>query len=520
MDLTNDITVMCDNAIHFNTKSSVISKDAVNLKDFVNSLAQAYIKEENETITEMKPTTSAVKVGEKRKAGVISRTKVPSKDSETSSPATKKEKADKVVLKKADKVVLKKEKTDKVVLKKEKTESPVPKTPPKRAAVVVSPPPAEESSSIEYLVFTCFTDLKDKGSEIQAEMVRIYSSFHNKIDSIVDFEDVLETTEDCRNILLKVVCGMSSRIDPLCPEFTTIESVLLKLVKADTDSKKLFKCMPTYSYESKKYFLQEELMTLFRHTPYCSILTHNTNVTRISKQKKELLPIVPSLDVLSEDLVLVDFNDVWRTLQTPLLDRLKKPNSSIQEVVTPKTGGTVAEAIAKSEPEPVKTPKAVPQRTPKSKTPKGANQPQKTPKSGQKKSAEVKAEVIEGTVVVSKPTPKKMLVGKARARKIFNMLRNHKDPSGKLAFDDFFSIPTSKSYHSVIKYPMSLDVIEQGLETDSINSVETLVSSCLLIVQNARYVEFSFFIILFVAIVRIKSLEMLNLRMQIYKSSE
>ncbi|XP_063684741.1 uncharacterized protein LOC134818940 isoform X3 [Bolinopsis microptera] len=462
MNLTEDITTMCDNAIHFNTKSSVISKDAVNLKDFVNSLAQAYIKEESETIPENKPTTSTSKVGEKRKAGVISRKKVPSKDAETSSPAVKKEKSDKVVQ----------------------------KSPLKWASVLSSVVThAEESSSIEYLVFTCFNDLKDKGSEIQHEMVRIYSSFHNRIDSIVDFEDVLETTEDCRNVLLKVVCGMLSRIDQLCPEYSTIEDVLLRLVKADADSKKLFKCMPTYFYEGKKYFIQEELMTLFRHTPYSSILTHNTNVTRITKQKKELRLNVPCLDVLSEDIVLVDYNDVWRTLQTPLLDRLKKPNTIIQEPVTPKAGTaavTAAELMIKMETEQMKTPKAASQRTPKSKTPKGTPQMSKTPKSGHKKLAEIKAEVIEGTVEM-KPTPKKVIVGKAKAKKILNILKNHKDSSGIIAFDDFFSIPSSKSYHSVIKYPMSLDVIEQGLEADSINSVESLVSSCLLIVQNARY---------------------------------
>ena len=473
MHLIQDITTMCDNAIHFNTKSSIISKDAVNLKDFVNSLAQAYIKEENETIPETKPSTSSAKIGEKRKAGGISRSKVPSKDSEASSPAVKKEKTQKAA------------------------KTPL-KSPPKQVATVVESTiqstSAEESSSIEYLVFTCFTDLKDKGSEIQSEMVRIYSSFHNKIDSIVDFEDVLETTEDCRNVLLKVVCGMSSRIDPLCPEFATIEKVLLKLVKADTDSKKLFKCMPTYTVEGKKFFLQEELMLLFRHTSYSSILTHNTNITRMTKHKKELLPSVPTLDVLSEDLVLVDCSDVWRTLQTPLLDKLiKKPNTTVQGTgSSPSPAVIKTEPIVKKEAELVKTPKVTPQRTPKAKTTKGPSQVTKTPKSGQKKTGESIAEVVESSTVVyvnsptAKPTPKKLVVTKAKARKIFNLLKNHKDSSGKLMFDDFFSIPTSKSYHSIIKYPMSLDVIEQGLETGSISSIESLVSSCLLIVQNAR----------------------------------
>ena len=167
-----------------------------------------------------------------------------------------------------------------------------------------------------------------------------------------------------------------------------------------------------------------------RWTPYKNVLLSNSsNITRITKQKSELLQEIPNLDVLSEDLVLLDHADVKRILITPLAAKLKKPKTpKPDQAKTPK-------------PDTTRTPKSDPTKTPKSKTPRAAD-PMKTPKARPKKlseKAEIKTESIDTEPVIKKPclTEDKEL---EHAKAIMKSIRQTRDSTGKLKFEDFMQV--------------------------------------------------------------------------------
>ena len=349
-----------------------------------------------------------------------------------------------------------------------------------------SPKPARvEHHSVEENVFSCFADLRDKGDEIQMEMVRMCSAFHKNVDNIGDLEDVLETTENCRNVLLKIVCAMSSRIDSFCPEFSTLETVISKLIDSDKDYQNLIQCIPVYFYNEIKYFLQEELMVIFRQTPYRNILTQSPSLTRVTKSKKDIENIVLNMDVLSDDILFLECSDVTRILQVPLFDKIKTPllkkNCETNKASKPSTG----KVYVKTE-NIIKSPNSFISRSDcKSKTPKSFDS--KTQKSGMKKLQKNKA--VHNAVIETDDSNPGTKIDKdlEQALSLIRIIKLKKDSEEKLLFKHFMEVPSSKSYHSVIKYPMSLEIIEQGILAKTIKTVSEVISRCLLIIQNARY---------------------------------
>lgn len=454
-NLIEDLSKMCDNAIHFNTKSSIISKDSVNLKDFVRLTTEKFHKFEIKNESDSSPGNKQVKVGEKRKLTSNTKSKNVSKgfkSYERLSPIVKKER----------------------LCKSQEVESP------KSSRV--------EHHSVEENVFSCFSDLKEKGNEIQTEMVRMCSAFHKNIDNIVDLEDVLETTENCRNVLLKIVCAMSSRIDSFCPEFSTLESVIGRLIDSDKDYQNLLQCVPVYSFNGNKYFLQEELMVIFRQTPYRNILTQSSSLMRVTKNRKDIENFVSNLDVLSDDILFLDCSDVTRTLQVPLFDKIKNSLPQNSDIIKTPTKLSTDKKISRHEDvRKSQNPVSIKSDINKPKIPKLKEE--KTPKPGIKKLQKNTPDHIDS---ISIDTSDNNLVLKnekdiEQALSLLKLLKIKKDSEGKLLFKHFMEIPTSRSYHSVIKYPMSLDAIEQNISSQTVKSVSEVVSSCLLIIQNARY---------------------------------
>ena len=70
--------------------------------------------------------------------------------------------------------------------------------------------------------------------------------------------------------------------------------------------------------------------------------------------------------------------------------------------------------------------------------------------------------------------------------KFIAKLKGANRSSGDNMLNDFFDVPRGKSYHSVVKYPMCLNTIEEQVESGVIDSLDGVISNCLLIIKNAR----------------------------------
>lgn len=216
-EIITDLILTCDNAIQFNKKSSVIHKDAANLKDYINSLSVEH------TVTEQcKKTPGKVVGGEKKRASQI-----------ISSPESK----------------------PKIIEKKQKLSQKLPASSPETktkigqkrrvsqisasVAAASSPEvkseknseiPTTQSTSNDF-VKKCFEDLKNSGPGLQNELTQCCSTFHKKVIDVSEIGECLAESDNPRNILLNIVCALMSRLDPLCMEYSTTEHALVGLVQ-------------------------------------------------------------------------------------------------------------------------------------------------------------------------------------------------------------------------------------------------------------------------------------------------
>eukprot|EP00116_Pleurobrachia_bachei_P003774 sb/3464036/ len=414
-ELFADLELLCDNSTSYYKKTSPFHKDAVSLKEVIISIEKNF-----KPAPKLEPPPTP-KVGEKRKAGA----RVP-----TPSGGEKEGKKSK--------------QTDETRVKK--------------------------------AVLKEWNNLLSCGGNITEAIIPTYNEFYTDINSFPELQSVLESSTDRRNILLKVIAALSSRLAVSGP----LSDVGGALVKINPDTQTLFEAVPQYTVGEEYYMERTELLSVFKHTAYSTILTTNTSIERLEREEG-------FIESIPGPVVLMSAEGIQKCIRGPILDKLKLPKSKTpkKETIKKETIKTVQASTTAVIPKGgvIDTKPA-----PKSATPKTPKVGTATPKSGTPKSnstpkrKRVKAEIMIEDIKTDSVPPAVLEEAKIFLKKI----RNMKDDQGRLMFIEFFGIPLESSYHRVIKYPMSLDVIEQQLEEGVMRCIDDVVSALLLIIENAR----------------------------------